>query len=184
MTWQTRLQCSGRPLAGVSQEVASKSDPDGSPSADALRAPHVPPTAADVVSLRPPGRVSPTGASSGFADALAVELAHAIVRLAADNPSLVAKLRDAIGAGERPSDRSRLLMRKAEYADRVGYSVRTLDKLIAAGLPTHGHGKLLRIVVNDADEWLLARDAGSLEDVDLLAMRNATKRSGGGAHGG
>lgn len=81
------------------------------------------------------------------------------------------------------ANRGPLLLRKAEYAERIGYSVRTLDKLIAAGLPTRGQRKLLRVVVAEADEWLLSQDAGDAEDVDLLAMRNARKQAGRGRDG-
>ncbi len=141
----------------------------------------MPPPAAEVLPLRPARLPPPPTAPRGFADGLLVELAQAVLRLAAENPNLVAQVRDAIGGGGLPADRAPLLMRKGEYADRVGYSVRTLDKLIGAGLPTRGYGKLLRIVVPDADEWLLRQDAEDLDDVNLLALGNAQKadRRGG-----
>lgn len=144
----------------------------------------VSPATAEVVPLRPKPRAPEPGAPHGFADGLVVELAQAILRLAAENPNLIAQVRSALIGGGVPNHPGPFLMRKGDYADHAGYSVRTLDKLIAAGLPTRGHGKLLRIVVTDADDWLLAHDAENLDEVDLLAMRNATKRSGGSAHGG
>jgi hypothetical protein len=104
--------------------------------------------------------------------------------LAGENPDLVAQVRGVLGGVGTATDGGPLLMRKGGYAERIGYSVRTLDKLIAAGLPTRGRGKLLRIVVADADEWLLAQAVDDLDDVDLLAIRNARKRSRDGDQGG
>jgi hypothetical protein len=77
-----------------------------------------------------------------------------------------------------------LLMKKADYARHIDFSVRTLDKLISAGLPVHGSGKLLRIVVQQADGWILRHEAGQLEELDLLAMKNGRQsRRGGGSSG-
>jgi phage terminase Nu1 subunit (DNA packaging protein) len=58
--------------------------------------------------------------------------------------------------------------------------VRTVDKLIARGLPVVGRGRLLRVDVAAADEWLRLHlgdepeDEG--DDVERLARANAGAR--------
>lgn len=47
-----------------------------------------------------------------------------------------------------------IYMRRASYAARVGFGLRKLDELIAAGLPTIGEGRTRRIDVEQADAWL------------------------------
>jgi hypothetical protein len=111
-----------------------------------------------------------------LSESLLVGALEALIRVAAEKPDLIArvwKVFSGVGVAESTAP---LLMRKGEYAQRAGYSVRTVDKLIEAGLPTRGAGKLLRIVVSAADDWLLTQDTAEVDELDLLAMRNARKR--------
>jgi len=85
----------------------------------------VPPATAEVLPLRPPGKASAQTAPPGFTDGLVAELAHAIVRLAADNPNLVGQVLHSLGMCGSPAEAAPLLMRKVTYAERIGYSVRT-----------------------------------------------------------
>ena len=140
--------------------------------------------AAEILPLRPQRGPTFSPPSLGLADGLVVEVAQAIIRLAATSPNLFAQLSEAFFGGNRATgDSPPLLMRKADYADRIGYAVRTLDKFIAAGLPVRGRGKQVRVVVAAADRWLLTQDAAALDEVDLLAMRNAKKGRRTGSSG-
>lgn len=126
-------------------------------------------------------RPRPTDPSS-IADILARELLQGLVRAGQDSPSLVKQVVGVLGStGISNEPDGPLLMKKANYARRVGYSVRKLDQFIAAGLPIFGAGRSLRIVVKAADEWLLSQDTEHLDEIDLLAMKNAKKspRDGG-----
>jgi hypothetical protein len=72
-----------------------------------------------------------------------------------------------------------LLMTKADYADRLAYSVRKLDQLVVAGLPTLGKGRALRIPVAEADRWVYANLSTLSDeeaDVDLEAVAAARRR--------
>ncbi len=80
----------------------------------------------------------------------------------------VAALKD----GELPD--SPFAMKKARYAKRCDYSVRYLDQLIEAGLPTIGKGKALRIPVKEADEWLL--DLGSPQEGEIESQARIDAR--------
>jgi excisionase family DNA binding protein len=55
-----------------------------------------------------------------------------------------------------------LYMRTGEYAKRRALSKRTIETLIREGLPVTGRGRLRRIPVARADEWLERR--GALDD--------------------
>jgi len=71
-------------------------------------------------------------------------------------------------------------MTKNDYAGRLTYSVRKLDQLIQAGMPTIGKGRALRIPVDEADRWVMANltsgdDAETA--IDLEASVSARRRS-------
>lgn len=139
--------------------------------------------AAEVLALRPPRKATARSSPPGLVDGFVREAAEAIIRLAAEQPDLVRRVFEALRPASPAAGAAALLMKKAEYATRAGYSVRTLDKFIAAGLPVRGRAKRLRVVVKAADDWLLEHDAADLDEVDLLAMQNAQKDHRTG-HGG
>jgi hypothetical protein len=72
---------------------------------------------------------------------------------------------------------------RGAYAERVSVSRRTLDALIARGLPIIGRGRLLRVDVPAADAWLrdhLGDDANpnpglGVDPVEALARKNAER---------
>ncbi len=75
-------------------------------------------------------------------------------------------------------------MKRATFAKRIDVSERTVDGLIARGLPCIGKGRLLRVDVARADVWLrdhLGDDAPETqadEDPDAaLARKNASRGS-------
>jgi len=128
-----------------------------------------------VLSLRP--LPSPT---PGVVDLLMSELLSSFVRVVAQDPSLAQRLSQAL-TGSVSLENGALLLTKNEYAERLRYSVRKLDQLIQAGMPTIGKGRALRIPVGEADRWVLnnrfdSDDEGS--DLDLKARESARRRSG------
>ena len=128
-----------------------------------------------VLSLRP--LPSPT---PGVVDLLMSELLSSFVRVVAQDPSLAQRLSQAL-TGSVSLENGALLLTKNEYAERLRYSVRKLDQLIQAGMPTIGKGRALRIPVGEADRWVLnnrfdSDDEGS--DLDLKARESAKRRSG------
>jgi hypothetical protein len=73
-----------------------------------------------------------------------------------------------------------LLMTKADYAERLSYSIRKLDQLIASGLPKLGRGRALRIPLREADAWVhsnLSSLTDEEADLDLEAMAAARRRT-------
>ncbi len=88
--------------------------------------------------------------------ALVREIAHAVLRLAAEDPNLIRRVVSVLGGEGSTNAPDRLLMKKGSTPSASGYSVRTLDKFVEAGLPVHGRGKRLRIVVARA-EWCSRR---------------------------
>jgi len=108
------------------------------------------------------------------------ELLSSFVRVVAQDPSLAQRLSQAL-TGSVSLENGALLLTKNEYAERLRYSVRKLDQLIQAGMPTIGKGRALRIPVGEADRWVLnnrfdSDDEGS--DLDLKARESARRRSG------
>jgi phage terminase Nu1 subunit (DNA packaging protein) len=61
-------------------------------------------------------------------------------------------------------------MKAKEYAARVGYSVRTIENFIGEGLPTVGKGRLRRVDVEPADEWIRNRAAREDDEQDAVAQ--------------
>jgi len=128
-----------------------------------------------VLSLRPLPAPTP-----GVVDLLMSELLSSFVRVVAQDPSLAQRLSQAL-TGSVSLENGALLLTKNEYAERLRYSVRKLDQLIQAGMPTIGKGRALRIPVGEADRWVLnnrfdSDDEGS--DLDLKARESARRRSG------
>jgi len=127
-----------------------------------------------VLSLRP--LPSPT---PGVVDLLMSELLSSFVRVVAQDPSLAQRLSQAL-TGSVSLENGALLLTKNEYAERLRYSVRKLDQLIQAGMPTIGKGRALRIPVGEADRWVMANltsgdDAETA--IDLEASVSARRRS-------
>jgi len=56
------------------------------------------------------------------------------------------------------------LMTITDYAHRSAYSKRTVETFVKHGLPTVMEGRLRRVIVNEADEWL--RNGGPQDDDD------------------
>lgn len=100
-----------------------------------------------------------------------------VLRVLEDSPDLVQRL-SAIMGTPAPS-RDGLLVTKAEYAGRLSYSVRKLDQLIAAGLPTSGKGRALRIPVEAADQWVTVHMGGATaeNDLEVAALASARRRA-------
>lgn len=71
------------------------------------------------------------------------------------------------------------LMRLPDYAERCGYSVAFIKRLIRRGLPTLGPHKARRVHVARADKWMEQNldvlDVTDSEDVVDLAKANARK---------
>jgi len=105
---------------------------------------------------------------------------EAIARIGSEDPALAQRVGLAL-VGPMSSEPSVLQVKVADYADRIGFSERTVRNLIKAGLPTTGSGRRRRIPVQQADAWMLQQDAEHLDEIDLLAMKNAKKARG---HGG
>lgn len=72
------------------------------------------------------------------------------------------------------------LMKLEDYANRCGYSVTFIKRLIPRGLPTLGVHKARRVHVARADKWLEGNldvlDVTDSEDVSALARANAHKK--------
>ena len=127
-----------------------------------------------VLSLRPLPAPTP-----GVVDLLMSELLSSFVRVVAQDPSLAQRLSQAL-TGSVSLENGALLLTKNEYAERLRYSVRKLDQLIQAGMPTIGKGRALRIPVGEADRWVMANltsgdDAETA--IDLEASVSARRRS-------
>lgn len=75
------------------------------------------------------------------------------------------------------------LMKLEDYANRCGYSVAFIKRLIPRGLPTLGIHKARRVHVARADRWLEQNldvlDVTDSADVEDLAKANARKKAGG-----
>jgi len=104
---------------------------------------------------------------------------EAIVKIGTDDPDLAKRVGLAL-VGPGSSEPGVLQMTVAEYAERIGFSERTVRNFIHAGLPTTAKGRRRRIPVQQADAWVLSQDADKLDEIDLLAMKNAGQ---GGDHG-
>jgi len=105
-----------------------------------------------------------------------------------DLDSLIDAIAERVAAkiprSTEPTSGPVFLTRRA-FGERVSLSPRTVDSLIAAGMPCIGRGRLLRVDVVQADAWLrvhLGEDAspnpGLVEredEVTTLARRNAER---------
>lgn len=89
-----------------------------------------------------------------------------------------AEVRAARDGAPPCTDGPAFLARRA-FAERVDMAARTVDKLLARGLPHVGTGRLLRVDVRAADAWLRDNLATVGEDepdsVTKLARKNARK---------
>jgi hypothetical protein len=113
-------------------------------------------------------------------ETLLAELLDEVTNVLASDPIRVERLAALFGVATT-HERLPLLMTKADYADRLNYSVRKLDDLIAAGLPTLGRGRALRIPVTEADRWVhmhLSWRTDEETEIDIEAMAAARRRSG------
>jgi hypothetical protein len=111
-------------------------------------------------------------------DALLGELLEGVARVLASNPEIAHRLTGLLATDASTS--TSLLVTKTEYAERLKYSVRKLDQLVQAGLPTVGKGRSLRIPVATADRWVLENVQSVTEEqaaVDIEAIANAKRRS-------
>ncbi len=111
-------------------------------------------------------------------DALLGELLEGVARVLAANPEIARRLTGLLATDSATP--SSLLVTKIEYAERLKYSVRKLDQLIQAGLPTVGKGRALRIPVATADRWVLENIQGVTDEdaaLDLEAIANVKRRS-------
>lgn len=110
---------------------------------------------------------------SSFGEALAHELIAGLL----NQPDLKSRL-SGLMAPDKP-DAGPLLMKKADYAKHVSVSVRKLDDLINQGLPTVGKGRMLRVPVKQADQWMVENLNESDDEIEREARsraRKATKR--------
>ena len=89
----------------------------------------------------------------GLSDAVVAQLLESVGRVLPQRPDLADLLRRLIPGIEHLGG-GKFGMKKKNYAARLEYSERYLDKLIEAGLPHTGKGKALRILVPDADDWM------------------------------
>jgi phage terminase Nu1 subunit (DNA packaging protein) len=106
------------------------------------------------------------------------ELLEGVARVLAANPEIARRLTGLLATDSATP--SSLLVTKIEYAERLKYSVRKLDQLIQAGLPTVGKGRALRIPVATADRWVLENIQGVTDEdaaLDLEAIANVKRRS-------
>lgn len=114
-------------------------------------------------------------------DALLGELLEGVARVLAANPEIAHRLTGLLATDASAS--GSLLVTKTEYAERLKYSVRKLDQLVQAGLPTVGKGRSLRIPVATADRWVLENIEGITPEeaaLDVAAIANAKRRSARG----
>ena len=126
-----------------------------------------------------PGPRSVRPAGLALSDAVVRELVEGLLRVIADSPDIAERLRSVFSDRDRASQ-EHLLATKSEYAERAAYSVRQLDQLIKAGLPTVGAGKALRIPIDDADCWVLAHLAPEQDgddEIAVAALANARRRA-------
>lgn len=126
------------------------------------------------VAATPPGQVC-----SGLVEAMLAQLIDGVTNALAADATRVARLSALFGALDGHASLP-LLMTKADYADRLSYSIRKLDQLIASGLPTLGRGRALRIPLREADAWVhsnLSSVTDEEADVDLEAMAAARRRT-------
>lgn len=169
---------SGQSAIGQQSTALPRTSDVQAQASSAIREPSrygIPDARPKVLSLRP--LPSPT---PGVVDLLMSELLSSFVRVVAQDPSLAQRLSQAL-TGSVSLENGALLLTKNEYAERLRYSVRKLDQLIQAGMPTIGKGRALRIPVGEADRWVLnnrfdSDDEGS--DLDLKARESARRRSG------
>lgn len=147
--------------------IGVKLDVDSNQRAKPLRLTEIPP--------QPP--FSEVLGSSQVLDLLVRAALAAALRVLSQSPDIAERLATILGTPP-VRDGSRLLATKADYASRLSYSIRKLDELVAAGLPTVGVGRALRIPVAAADDWVLARLGGSrrYDDLEIAALANAKRR--------
>jgi len=117
---------------------------------------------------------------SSVLDAVLLEVLRGLLRVAASSPEVAEQLGGILGAVRDEAGAGPLLAVKSEYAARLRYSVRKLDELLDAGLPTVGRGRALRIPVQKADDWVLAHlssDHDGDEDLVVQALASVRKRA-------
>jgi hypothetical protein len=72
------------------------------------------------------------------------------------------------GSGGGPALPPPTFMKIREYAARTGYSKRTIENFMDEGLPTVGKGRLRRVDVEPADEWIRNRAAREQDEQDAV----------------
>jgi hypothetical protein len=118
-----------------------------------------------------------------LADSVAARVVAALVgqgRDAVETEALGASLLESVPAAHVPMPFAKgtspqtepgtepVFMKLAEYAGRVGYSVRTIANFVDDGLPTVGGGRLRRVDVAAGDEWIRALAARRREARDQI----------------
>jgi hypothetical protein len=132
------------------------------------------------VALQALGRGRPAPSSSSpLADVLVAELLSAVTR----NPELVRQLISVVApVATRKTSTGPMQMTMADYARRTAYAKRTIEKFLSMGMPSVGKGRLRRIPVEAADEWLrtsMAVDEVAIEAEARLVARNTRHRRRG-----
>ncbi len=116
------------------------------------------------------------------------ELLRGVLELLRKRPELADELRSAFAAPRVAPTPPKAFASVAEYAEHVGYSKRTIETLIRRGLPISGSGRLRRVPVVEADQWLRegGTDKVTARRARLDARRSAVARllsSGGSGNG-
>jgi hypothetical protein len=117
-----------------------------------------------------------------YHEAVVAEGVRALVNKAMDDRSVGDRLSRLPGAPPGPAPAEPVFMRLKEYAARVGYSKRTIEAFVARDLPTVGHGRLLRVEVRSADEWIRSLNGQrqkALDDITEDARQDARRSARG-----
>jgi hypothetical protein len=125
---------------------------------------------------------SPARASSQLGLLLGQELLAGVVAAARANPKLLEPLRAVFGSQGQGGVSGAVLMTKKDYGKRVGFSVRKLDDFIRQGLPIQGRGRMLRVPVAEADDWIrsnLDHAEGPGNEIEHEARMRARKGAAG-----
>ncbi len=127
------------------------------------------------------------GSPSPLGEALAREMVVGLVA----QPDLVKQVNGIVQAPAELGNGDPLLMKKADYAERISVSVRKLADLIKQGLPARGKGRMVRVNVAAADRWVEEhlddevvpeRDdqGGSDDEIERLARERVRDEEGEG----
>jgi excisionase family DNA binding protein len=120
---------------------------------------------------------TPDGAASTVTDLIVSELVRGVARAAQREPEMIKGFLKAFGLGApAPSSGGQFSVTMDEYAKRVGYSKRTIEKFVARGMPSVGKGRLRRIPIAQADEWI--RTTVESDDVAIESEARAVARAG------